>query len=261
MVLKNKRYNLGIVLSGGAARGFAHTGVLKSLHEHDFFPDVVAGVSAGSIVGAFYADGYSPDEILGFFTHKRMFEFIRLTKPTNGFFRMTGLKDVLEKNLRAKKFEDLQKPFWVSLTNFGTGKPEYVNSGNLIEAILASSSIPAVFEPVKIGENYYVDGGVADNLPLQPIKDKCKKIIGVYVNPIGTIDKPEGILHTAFRTFHLSISAKTMHKINEFSLYIEPEDLSKFSLIDVEKGQEMFEIGYKATNEILSKKENLRKIR
>ncbi len=97
---KIEEYNTGIVLSGGAVRGFAHLGVLKALHEADIFPDIISGVSAGSIVGAFYADGNEPDEILELFQKKHFYELINVIFRNAGLLDIKGLKRLLKNNLK-----------------------------------------------------------------------------------------------------------------------------------------------------------------
>ncbi|MFW6218654.1 MAG: patatin-like phospholipase family protein [Bacteroidota bacterium] len=202
-----REYKNGLVLSGGVARGYAHIGVLKALHEWGIKPDVVSGVSAGSIIGAFYCDGYSPEEIEEILSNKKMMEFIKLSTPKCGFMEMTGLKLTLKKNLRSKKFDQLQKPLWITATNYCTGETEYINKGEILDAIIASSSIPVVFKPHKINNNYYIDGGITNNFPLEPVSEKCNHLIGAFVNPVGIGNQPQGIFQAAIRSFQLSIAS------------------------------------------------------
>jgi len=241
-----KKYNTGIVLSGGAVRGFAHLGVLKALHEAELVPDVISGVSAGSIVGAFYADGFEPDEILDIFERKKFFELVGLIFKNKGLLDISGLKKLLGKNLRAKSFEDLKKPLYVTATNLTSGKAEYFNKGKLIEKIIASSSIPVLFKPQKIGDITYVDGGLVNNLPLKPIQKKCKKIIGVNVNPLEENPELDGIRNIAIRSFHISIANSVRHKKDLFDIYIEPKKLKKFGYFNVKQSRDLFHIGYEA---------------
>ena len=114
-------YNVGVVLSGGAARGFVHAGVLKALAEHSLDPGIVSGVSAGGIVGSFYCDGFSPEEICEIFLKEKIFEFVKLKFKRHGIFSTEGLKDVLKKNLRSRRIEDLKKPLVITATNIDKG--------------------------------------------------------------------------------------------------------------------------------------------
>lgn len=250
----SKDYNLGLVLSGGAARGFAHPGVIKALHEFDMYPDIISGTSAGAIAGCFYADGYEPEEILELFKGKRFLDFTRLRIATTGLLEVSGLKKLLKKNIRAKSFDALQRELVVCVTNFRTGKAEYLHQGDLIEAVIASASIPALFTPVRINGDHYIDGGVVDNFPIFPIKDRCKDLVGVVVNTVGEETGRISIVSISIRSFQLSMSSEVKHKKGLVDIYIEPEKLKSYSFMDVKSGPEMFEIGYNAAKEILSKR-------
>ena len=108
-----------------------------------------------------------------------------------------------------------------------------------------------MFQPVKIDDISYVDGGVLDNLPLKPIEDKCRILIGSFVNPIGYIEKITGLINIAERTFMLSMSKEISEKAKRFDLFIAPLELRNYKILDPEKASELFEIGYNATNENL----------
>lgn len=108
-----KKYKTGLVLSGGGTRGFAHLGALKALEEHDIKPDLIAGVSAGSIVGALYADGENAEEALKALTSQRLFGFLEFIFPRSGLVKMTGFQKILRNTLKAKKFEDLEIPLYI----------------------------------------------------------------------------------------------------------------------------------------------------
>lgn len=244
-------YDTGLILSGGAARGFAHIGILQALHELNIFPDAVSGVSAGSIVGALYCDGYTPLEILEIFSRRRLFGLVRLSAPRSGFMEMRGLKEMLREHLKSETFDRLEKPLWITVTNYGTGKTEYLHRGDLTGAILASCSIPVLFRPQKIGSSYYIDGGITDNFPVQPLAGLCNQMIGAYVNPVGTREEPKGIFQMALRSFQLSIASKVQEKKKEMTLFIEPEGLDRFGLFEVAKGREMYETGYQAAMEVI----------
>lgn len=247
-----KDYNTGIVLSGGAVRGFAHLGVLKALHEAKIEPEIISGVSAGSIVGAFYADGYEPDEIFEIFEKKKFFELVSVIFNNIGLLDISGLKNLLKNNLRAKKFKELKKPLFVAATNLHSSEAEYFNKGNIVEKVLASSSIPVLFKPQKINGKTYADGGLVNNLPLKPIQKKCKKIIGVNVNPLEQNPELDGIRNIAIRSFHISIANSVKHKKDLFDIYIEPKKLKEYGYFNVKDSREIFKIGYDEAKEVLN---------
>lgn len=245
-----------MVLSGGAARGFAHAGALKALEEKSIRPDIVSGVSTGSIVGSFYCDGYSPEEIFEIFEKSKIFEFVKLVFNRKGLFSIKGLKRVLENNLRTKRIENLPKPLVITATNINEAKTCYFTEGKLVDLVLASSSIPVLFKPVTIDGIDYIDGGVTNNFPLEPLIDRCKELIGIHVNPIGSYASDKGIRHIAMNAFHLSIASGVDEKKEKLDYFIEPEKLKNYSYYDVQRGKEMYEIGYDAALHAISNKGN-----
>ena len=172
--MSDKKYKIGLVLSGGGARGFAHLGVIQALNEAGLFPDVISGTSAGAIIGSLYADGYTPAEIMKMVNSNSRLSYIRPTVPREGLLQISGIVRILRDNLRAKNFEELKIPLYVSATDLNNGKIVYFSKGVLIEKIIASASIPVLFKPVVIDNIHYVDGGVLDNLPVRPIEKECE---------------------------------------------------------------------------------------
>ena len=246
-----KPYKIGLALSGGAARGVAHLGVVKALYEKDIRPDCIAGTSIGAIFGALLADGHDPEELLEIFLGKRMVSYMGIIFGKIGLLKMSGLRSDLDKHLKAKTFEELKVPLFITCTNLNSGKVEYFSQGDLVEKVIASASIPGLFAPVRINDALYADGGILDNLPVSPLKAKCKKIIGVHVNYIGPEDEIGNAMSIVERAFHLSIGARIAETANECDLFIEPEELQDYRLMDMSVAQEMFDIGYKAARKIL----------
>ncbi len=251
---KSRKYKIGIVLSGGGARGFAHVGVLKALNEKGIYPDVISGVSAGSIAGAFYADGYKPDDILNLFIETKLFEYVRFNFPHRGFGSLKGLEKILKQYLRATSFEELKIPLYISVTDLNNAKIVYFSKGELQKVIIASSSIPVLFNPVEYNNITYVDGGVINNFPLEPIENQCNKIIGVYLNPISYQKEFKTMISIAERSFHLSMMTNVVNKSQKLNLFIKLDGLGKYGTLNVARGKEIFEIGYNATKKLLSKR-------
>ena len=249
--MPKNEFRIGLVLSGGGARGFAHLGVIQALNEAGIIPDVICGASAGAIAGALYADGYSPKEILMMTNSTSRLHFIRPTVPKEGLLQIAGLVRILRDNLRAKTFEELKIPLFISATDLNNGRVEYFSSGELLRAVVASSSIPVLFKPVVIDNKYYVDGGVLDNLPIRPIEDRCRFIIGSFVNPIGYQENVTNLINIAERAFLLSMSKEVIEKAKKFDLFIAPSELQNYKILDPEKSDELFTIGYNATKEKL----------
>ncbi|MGD0340812.1 MAG: patatin-like phospholipase family protein [Bacteroidales bacterium] len=250
--MSEEKYNVGLVLSGGGARGFAHLGVLQALNEAGIFPDIISGTSAGALAGVLYCDGNSPKEILKIMRTNSRLDYMRPTLPRDGLLQISGVVKILETHLRAKKFEELKIPLVVTATDLNHGKAVYFSKGDLITPVIASSSIPVLFKPVIINNIYYVDGGVLDNLPIKPIENKCRMIIGSFVNPIGYEESTSGLIKIAVRTFMLDQTKEAEGKSGRFDLFIAPDELKNFSILDIDKAEDLFKVGYRVTCEKLN---------
>lgn len=257
--MAKKKYKTGLVLSGGGTRGFAHIGALQALNDNGIFPDIVSGVSAGSIVGALYCDGKKPSKILNILTKHKMFHYLEFTIPKQGLVEMTGFEKSLKSELEAMFFEDLEIPLLTFAVNINKAKLVKFDKGDLVKAVIASSSIPVLFPPVEIDDTSYLDGGIIDNFPIGPLEGICDEIIGVNVNPIGYEKNFTNLLKIAERTFHISIRTRIIERSDRCSLFIEPKGLDKFSLMDISSGNEIYKLGYKETLKVLREKKRIKK--
>jgi NTE family protein len=249
--MADKQYKTGLVLSGGGARGFAHLGLIQALNEAGIFPDVISGTSAGALAGVLYADGYNPKEIQHLMNFGSRFDLMRPALPREGLLQINGISKILKTHLRAKSFNELKIPLFVAATDINNGKAVYFSEGELIDPVIASASIPVLFQPVKINDVSYVDGGVLDNLPLKPIENSCRFLIGSFVNPVGYMEKISGLINIAERTFMLSMSKEIIEKAKKFDLFVAPLELRNYKILDPEKASELFDVGYEATKEKL----------
>ncbi|MEM1322630.1 MAG: patatin-like phospholipase family protein [Bacteroidota bacterium] len=246
-------YKLGLVLSGGGARGIAHIGVLKALEEHHIFPDIIAGASAGAIVGAFYAAGASPQEMLNI---ARASSFIAAFRPRRipfgGLTDLQYLRNLMQKHIGHDSFDQLKKPLRIAATNLNKGSLELLSSGSLQDAVVASSSIPMVFQPVTIEEQQFVDGGLLNNLPAQALRPHCDFLLGVNVMPIVEVKTKKGVnsmIEIATRSFELSVWNNTQLGAASCDLVIEPKALRKYHIFQLSAAELIFEVGYEATME------------
>ena len=181
------------------------------------------------------------------------FDLMRPAMPREGLLQINAISKILKTHLRAKSFNELKIPLFVAATDINNGKAVYFSEGELIDPVIASASIPVLFQPVKINDVSYVDGGVLDNLPLKPIENSCRFLIGSFVNPVGYIEKISGLINIAERTFMLSMSKEIIEKAKKFDLFVAPLELRNYKILDPEKSSELFEVGYEATKEKLKK--------
>jgi len=244
LIDKFKDKKIGIALSGGGVRGFAHLGVLKALEEKGIKPDIISGTSAGAIVGSFIAAGKTPEEVLEIMKNNSFYDYANVTVPKKGLLNLDNLNENLEKNLGTRNFSDLKLPFYAAAANIFSAEVKYFNQGDLIKIIQASSSIPVLFSPIEIDGELYVDGGLLDNLPITPIRDKCDILIAVNVMPINKIDEVESLIDMAVRTFQLSINKENVVLGRDVDLLIEPDGLDDYHILNTKYADEIYQIGY-----------------
>ncbi|MFA6128292.1 MAG: patatin-like phospholipase family protein [Bacteroidales bacterium] len=245
-------HKLGLVLSGGGARGFAHLGVAKALLEKNIKPDIISGVSAGAIAGVFLAAGMDPDDIFRLLKEQDFMKISTFKMSKQGFIRLDGLKNQIKLHIPYKNLEDLPIPLIVGVCNLNKGRMEYISSGPLSDIVQASSSIPLLFTPVKMGDFLYVDGGVLDNLPIKPVRKICDKVIAVNISPIHDTDKLDNIMQIATRVFHVSADKSTIKSGKMADLYIEPPGVEHYDILRLKYAEELFHLAYEHTLALLA---------
>lgn len=247
MYLKTKPYKFGIALSGGGARGIIHIGVLEALHKYGIRPEIIAGTSMGALVGVFYAAGMEPLQILDLVKSSKMYKMIKWKVPSSGLLDMNKVQTLLENHIPVDDFASLKKPFYCSVSNLNSGLSETKGSGKLFQWVLASASIPVIFEPMIIDGTTYVDGGLFNNLPVDCIRDQCRFLIGVHVNHNGPEENITGFKAIAERTFRLAIAKNVYESLAVCDFIIDPPETRSFNTFDFGKADEIFKIGFEET--------------
>jgi NTE family protein len=243
----------GIALSGGGARGIAHIGVLQALEEFGIKPRVVSGTSMGAIVGVLYAAGYSPKEMLKILVERKFHKMINWHRPFSGLLDMGRMLKVMDEMIGEDDFSSLKIPFYCAVTNLNSGQGEIKSEGKLFQWVMASASIPVVFEPRIIDGQTYVDGGLLNNLPADTIRDKCQVVIGVHVNHNGPEEEVKGLKTIAERAFRLGIAQNVEDSKRICDFVIEPPEARNFSTFDFNKAEEIYKVGYKETEKQIMK--------
>lgn len=186
---------IGLALGGGAAKGFAHIGVIKMLEANGIQVDVVTGTSAGSVVGALYASGMTPYQLQqqAFALDETKIRDVSLF--SGGLVKGQKLQDYVNTLLKQKPMQSFKKPFGAVATELSTGKRTVFVRGNAGQAVRASSSIPGVFEPTQIGAARYVDGGVVSPVPVDAARDLgADVVIAVDISSKAGGNKPGSML-------------------------------------------------------------------
>jgi len=237
---------VGIVLSGGGIRGIAHLGVLKALKNAGLKISHISGTSAGAIVGALYANDIDPQDAFEIIKKSHLVRFLR---PAIGFPALFNFEHTYDlfKNYLPNKFEELKIPLTITATNFNEGKLTYFFEGELIRKVLASSCIPGIFSPVIIDNISYVDGGVLNNFPVEPLIGKCDYIIGSSCNNLPYLDKFKNIKYVLQRAAVLSLNYDVAEKLKYIDFFIEPKDLGATSLFDIKKADKIYWSAFEET--------------
>jgi NTE family protein len=234
--------NINLVLSGGGSRGFAHLGAVKALLEIGIQPIRYSGTSAGAIAGTFLAAGYNSDEILKLFIEKKLFKMFR-GSFSRGLLGMGSIEKFFRDNL-PENFQDLKLPIYVSATDIVSGTSSYFNEGELIKPLLGSCAIPGLFKPVEFGTSLLVDGGVLNNLPLEPLLPFTEHMFAIHVNPVHREDPPKSTWTVLERTFQLGVYSNVKDRIKECNCVIEPAKLHQYKVFDYSHAKEIYKIGY-----------------
>lgn len=246
-----KKYPIGLALSGGGIKSLCHVGVLKALEEEGLKPDIISGVSAGAVVAALYADGYTPDSILSLIHNVKYAEFFRLEVPHGGLFTLTGFKEYLDTLLHATTFEELKIPIRVVATDLDGGRSVVFEKGPLLDALVATCSVPILFNPYMINGVNYVDGGVLKNLPASVLRSDCNYLIGVSVGPLDTQPYEKSITNIALRSYKFLFRSNSKYDKELCNMLIEPASIGKYNGGDVMQEKEIFQLGYSETKRML----------
>lgn len=251
-----KSYPIGIALSGGFIKGFAHFGMMQALLEHDIRPDILSGSSAGSLAGIFIADGQEPYEAVDLFDNQSFSAFTSFTLNKGGLFDLDNFMDFLRSNLRAKRLEDLKIPMIITATDLDHGVSTHFTKGEIAERVAASCCMPVLFTPIKIDGINYVDGGVLMNLPVSTLRKQCQQVIALCVSRLIADEYSLNMASVAMRSYNFIFQANSIPQKQIADIVIEPYGLEKFNNINLEKADEIFKIGYDEANKVL---ETLRK--
>ena len=235
---KPKEIKLGLALGSGGAKGFAELGALKAFEENGIQFDYIAGTSIGSIVGAFYAAGYTCTDIF------EMLKRINFGEIKNLFMMSmdtSGLYSVIDREIGSLNIEELKKPFKCVATELESGDEHVFESGSVAQALCASSSMPPFFKPVVIDGKRYVDGAYSNSVPADLVKEMgADYIVGI---DLSTRDAKPNPLLRLFPTYKGKVE-EPWAKGYEFSNVMLHPDLSDYSSVSFNKGNEMFDIGY-----------------
>jgi NTE family protein len=247
---------VGLALSGGGARGFAHIGVLKSLVENGVPIDMVAGTSAGSFVGGAFAAGLSPDDIIKIGRNISWFGVAGFSYSPRGLLSNAAMTGFIEKHFPVTRFEDLAIPFAAVACDLESGaEVVFRDKGDLALAIRASCAIPGVFVPVIDEEGRsLVDGGVTSPMPTRAVKKLgAEKVIAVDLLTCGSAHGgvPSTLVGTFVQSAIMMIRTASKNQHYRADIVIEPQ-IAHIRPDEISKRDELIELGYEAASERIS---------
>jgi NTE family protein len=218
---------IGLALGGGAARGFAHIGVIKALEAQGIVPDVVVGTSAGSLVGALYAAGNN-----GFALNKMALEMeeasisdwsVPMFSSGSGLLKGEALQNYVNKAIKGLPVERLKIPFGAVATDLHNGQPILFQRGNTGLAVRASSAVPGVFQPVKIGEHWYVDGGLVSPVPARFARQMgADFVIAVNISAQPDAQPADSSMEILLQTFSIMGQSINRYELKDADIVIQP---------------------------------------
>lgn len=253
MIFRKRKVKVGIAFGGGGARGFAHLGALKAFEQFGVKFDFVAGTSAGSLVGAFYANGYNFKELYEIAKNVRVKDIRKNVIPFTAS-KLDSLAEIVRKNLGDKNIEDSLIPFAAVAVDLKSAKEVCFRKGNLASAVCGSCAVPGVFQPVEYNDMILADGGLQNTIPADiPKYFGCDYVVAIDVNK----SRLYGTNSTKFLDV-LSCSIRILMKSNAIRGYVNADvvvgpETKRFKSTSTDGLDDMIEEGYKATIDAMPK--------
>jgi NTE family protein len=217
------RARVGLALGGGAARGFAHVGVIRALEQAGIVPDVIAGTSAGAVVGAIYAAGYSSADLLRIAGQLEQSSVRDLTLPDRGFIRGERLQAFVNRAVQDRPIERLRIRFAAVATDLASGEAVTFRSGDTGLAVRASSAVPGVFQPVTVGGRTLVDGGLTHPVPVAAARSLgAEVVIAVDISRPPEAGRVGDSIDVILQTFSIMGRAIAAQALREADVVIRP---------------------------------------
>ncbi|KAF1041494.1 MAG: putative NTE family protein [Herbaspirillum frisingense] len=222
-----KKVRIGLALGGGAARGFAHIGVIKALESQGINADIVAGTSAGSLVGAMYAagnDGFALQKLALAMDEATISDWsMPFFAKVSGVLKGEGVQNYVNKALNNVPIEKFKIPFGAVATDLKTGQPILFQRGNAGIAVRASSAVPGVFQSVRIGDHYYVDGGLVAPVPVRFARQMgADFVIAVNISANPEAQASASSVDVLLQTFAIMGQTINQYELKNADIVLQP---------------------------------------
>ncbi|MDD3839658.1 MAG: patatin-like phospholipase family protein [Clostridia bacterium] len=245
-------YKIGLALGAGAARGLSHIGVLQVFEENNIKVDCIAGSSIGALIGALYCSGVSAHMIEKIGMQLEQKKYMDFIVPRKGFIAGKKIVELIDILTQKAEFEDLKIPLSVMATDLNNSRSVVIREGSVSEAVRASIAIPGIFVPVEKGDSLLVDGGVADRVPVQAVRDMGADIVvAVDVGFAGAHKKATNILEVILQSIEVMELEIANTKIIESDYLIRP-DVKNVNPANFNNVEECVKLGREASLEVVN---------
>jgi len=249
--MPSRAAKIAVVLGAGASKGFAHIGVLKVLESHKIPVHIVVGTSVGSFVGSLYAYGYSPYELQTIALGIQKNDIADYVIPDNGFIKGEKLENFVNVRVKYTPMEKFKIPFYAVATNIQNGEEMIFGRGNPGKAVRASCSLPGIFNPVLIGDKYYVDGGVVNPLAADVARRfGADVVIAVDISSSVETAPPKATVDTIMQAVDIMYNKMASLNLKHSDIVIRPK-VGHIGSSDFSKRHEAIMEGEKAATEAM----------
>lgn len=248
-----KRRRLGLALSGGATRGLAHIGVLQALEDNGITPDYLSGTSIGAFAAALYAFGVPLQEIRSVGQGMTPLNVSKLKLSRFAMFSNEEMGRLIQSKIGKARIEESPIPLAIITVDIGTGAKVVMRQGEVAPAVMASNAVPGIYRPIYIDGRMLVDGGIAEDVPISPLRPMgADFIVAVNLSAERLYRRPENIIDIILNAIDIAIDEDTKAQVQSADVLIEPR-LSHFPRMDVNKIDELIAEGYRATEASVGK--------
>ena len=249
-IKQQKRPVVALVLGSGGARGYAHIGVIEVLEKQGIHPDFIVGTSAGSIVGSIYASGKTAAELHDIALNLKPNDVRDVDVSLKGFFNGQKVENYINRQVNNTPLQNLKIPMYVVVTELKNGEKTVFNYGNTGQAVRASTAIPSMFVPTKIGDTEYVDGGLVSPVPVQVARDLGADIViavDILAQPIHT--ETSNVWGLFNQNINIMQGRLAEEELKNADIVIQPDLKEKAHIFDVTGREMAIQAGVDAANE------------
>ncbi len=237
---------LGLALSGGATRGLAHIGVLQALEENGIRPDYLSGTSIGAFAAALYAFGVPLREMRTVGQGMTPLRISKLKLSRYGLFSNEELGNLIQSKIGNARIEESPVPLAILATDISTGEKVVLREGEVATAVMASSAMAGIYQPVRINNRMLMDGGIMEDVPVSPLRPMgAGVVVAVNLSAERRYRLPEDIIDILFNAFDIAIDENTKVQVKDADVLIEP-CLFNFRRMDVSQIDELIAEGRRA---------------